>query len=688
MRLLDFFIRISLQGSDAARKLREIQQQAAKVKTTLNQAGAAATKAGTGINAMGRNAATANAKLLGLLRTSRMRFGFGGTVGGVALGTSGTLGGIAAAGLATGTVSRARTLQDERAGHALALGDLPYEEMKRAQADLIKQQERGLVRMVRGVNVLGRVSMTEIAQAQNAMLKAGFENGTKEFTQAVNAFTALKLVAGDEANLEDITKAVAFSGKIAADSGLDQMEASAMLVTAAANTTKEVDDVAKSIARFSGSARNAGISLEDWSTMLTATDDQFQTAVNAGNAFKNFIEMGQGVAKQKRFKALEAELNIDFFDDGKFKGFRSLAEQLRKIEKEKGSEFATEYMKSRFGRDGAKIARTFSKLSDTQIRALEVKAAAGSTRGIDNTLLEQYNTLTSAVAAFNAAWDKLASSLIKAGLLDSLSSIVLTVAEAFIWLADAIAANPEEFQMLGKAALWLLGAFVGLKILLGTWSIARMLTQFMRLGTIFRFIWTLGKILLRYVIMPLLTGLAALLGLPVWVVAAIAAAIAAVAYVIYSYWDEIKAGAASAWEYLKRKGAEFWAYLSGLFTTGKEYLVGVWNSLWEGIKSVAIGAVNAVTEFVSGLIDKIAEAMQGLVGLADQVGGFKTLATPFGANAMLAGAAVDAYRGAQTTTVNNNQRYTGVPTREIEKATRQSGQRRARGARTTREGKR
>jgi uncharacterized membrane protein YgcG len=68
------------------------------------------------------------------------------------------------------------------------------------------------------------------------------------------------------------------------------------------------------------------------------------------------------------------------------------------------------------------------------------------------------------------------------------------------------------------------------------------------------------------------TGLAAVLGLPVTVVAAIVAAVAAAAVATYVYWDEIKKYAGDAWEAIKGYAGDARTYIENKFKDPDSYL--------------------------------------------------------------------------------------------------------------------
>lgn len=89
-------------------------------------------------------------------------------------------------------------------------------------------------------------------------------------------------------------------------------------------------------------------------------------------------------------------------------------------------------------------------------------------------------------------------------------------------------------------------------------------------------------------------------------ITAIVLAIAAAAYLIYRYWDQIKAAFAKAWNAIK------------------PILTGIWNAIksaFEQVKSVFMGVVTAVSGFFTGLWNTIKSIWSGIVSVFTTVVG-------------------------------------------------------------------
>jgi hypothetical protein len=113
---------------------------------------------------------------------------------------------------------------------------------------------------------------------------------------------------------------------------------------------------------------------------------------------------------------------------------------------------------------------------------------------------------------------------------------------------------------------------------------------------LFRFLLSPIQLIGRGLLLAL-GAIAAFVGLPVWLVGAIAAALAGAAYLIWSNWDLIKAKGAALWNFLKTSFAagvtwllapvrQLWTWLSAMFTAGSAALTSAASRIWPGIKGI------------------------------------------------------------------------------------------------------
>lgn len=142
MRLLDFFIRIRLDGGHAAKQLAAIAARARGAKGGLNGIGAAAAAGGARMSGFAKRVNDLNAALGRLQRRSRIRFAVGGSIGGgMAAGMAGGLGATAAAGISSKGVSGAIEFEDA-VNAAAVTAKMSAEQQSKYSEELLKVSER------------------------------------------------------------------------------------------------------------------------------------------------------------------------------------------------------------------------------------------------------------------------------------------------------------------------------------------------------------------------------------------------------------------------------------------------------------------------------------------------------------------------------------------------------------------
>ena len=646
---------------------------------------------------MARSANRANGALRALFRTSRGRMGnpFSGA------GSAGALGGMgqmAAAGGVAGTVSRMDKLEQSRASLLLALGDVSAAEAQRQMALLTEAQRKGVQYMVQGVNVLAGVSMTEISDAQGALLKAGFSLSDVLNGDVVPAFMAVKRVAGDEASVEDIGKMLAKTKAISAEMGITNMQAAASVVSMASDTEFAVDEVARALPRVSGMLRIAGQDLDDFGTIIRVSADKFGSATLAANAASQMMAFAMRPASKKVNREIDDRLKIDYFADGKFKGWEFVRASLLKIAETDGLEAAQIYATTRFGDRGKLIALDLMQTSEQELAEARKKAEANSTNAINNTLYARSKTMGAAGERFAASWDKVADALLKAGVNQVILDFIDKLSSGMVWLAGVIERHPDLIRNMVKWTLYLVSALLGLKIIFTVgrwlWFLIRPMIRFYRLiggwrnilgGLRVAFGWLgrglaiigrgfglVGRILfgfwgiIRWLLVGLATLVAGILGIPVWVAGAIIAAIAALAAAIWYYWEDIKAFAVWAWDGIVAAASAAWDGIKGAAAAA-----------WEAIKSAAWNAVQAMFGWLSSIGSALKGAWDTLTGYAAAAGkqAANFAATPGGGAAVMAFGGPIGYlaaRGAGGFQDNRNITVNGATPRQVQTAAQQA----------------
>lgn len=180
-------------------------------------------------------------------------------------------------------------------------------------------------------------------------------------------------------------------------------------------------------------------------------------------------------------------------------------------------------------------------------------------------------------------------------------------------LADRISAwsdrNPEAAK-----GLAMLGAALG--VLLPVLGIIQIAMSFVVRPLVMIFGWlrklapvmriaSSGVSWLARGILMVATAIGAIVGLPAWAVIAIGAAIAAAGYLVYRYWDQIKAAFGAAWTWIT-------GFASRMGAAGMRVMVGLWNGIktafWTGVawfRSIGGSMATIGAQLVQGIINGV-----------------------------------------------------------------------------------
>lgn len=664
MRLMDFFIRISLQGTKAAADLRRIAQQGDKARASLDRAGNAAHGYDRRLGQMGRTARTTTQHVGKLLRG--MRVGLGGPLGGGIVGgltsnlgpltalarlhPAATAAAVALGGFAAALISatpKIKELQDKRADIALALptrnedgSQVTREQRKAMLAEVEEMQRKGVSYIVEGRNVLANTLPSEIGQAVEASYKAGFSREEITRGDVIASFVAAQK-ANPEAAPEDIGRLLAKTKDLVEQSGISHMALIGKVSAVAAATEADPDAVIRALPVAITKAKEFGQTLDDVLTAQILTMDKFPTERQQGRAIEAFFrDVAQG--PRKALEGIWKEHNLKSVDEnGAFVGWESFVGQLTEMKQKMGNTDFQRFLTKQF--DSNTVTFLLGMMEDVDKLATTRELLENQSQdALNASLSEQFDTLSESQRRLDAAQERWAMALDEAGFdtfLAEFNNFLTDMVDFATAVMRGLTATSEAFGLLEK------GEFSKAGDRLAKW-------------------WNDDPA-------------AAAQSKPAAASVEEAGARAQSAKAIQS--DVIKASAEV--ESVAADAQERIATFKPMLDAAEKFAKAM--PLWARAARLGVKA-----EMLQMLVDMYSmSARFELAGMSMGTSFNRGLQTGFNLSPALAPAAVP--RGAASTnTTINNQRYTGVPTREIEKATRQSGQRRARGARTTREGKR
>lgn len=293
-------------------------------------------------------------------------------------------------------------------------------------------------------------------------------------------------------------------------------------------------------------------------------------------------------------------------------------------------------------RDFLAILDTISQIRDFSLQAAILKSIAPTavtdltrvmTRGVEPIrekfmVYEKIAPPSEAIerlASFNDAVDRIKNSL---------SALAMLLAEKLTPSLELIAGILERITNLlnefSKEHPTISSLVVNLSALLLVFSVLRL--AFAGIGKAFSFfggslgwlktiVFSIGGWIVRGITM-IVGAIAAITGLPAWLVGLIIAALAAVIAVIVLYWDKIKAFIGKCWEFIKEKYNQFveWAsdWLAKAFVKIgewwdkiKSWISEKWNELVENAKKIGERFIAAIVDGIKAgwnwLVNKVKE---------------------------------------------------------------------------------
>lgn len=262
---------------------------------------------------------------------------------------------------------------------------------------------------------LGRdlpVSTAEVEQAAIEMAKGGIEPAT---IAAGGLRDTLQFAAAGGLSLSEAATIAAKAVGGWADVNATAAEKAALLAHAedlmarAANaSTVNVDDLAGGLYNVQGSARAAGVSLDDTVTTLAAVSSSFKNSFSDGTSFNNFLARIQPTTApaadaMAQLNLLTADGKSKFYDaTGAFIGMQNAAGLLQKATEGLSAAEKSETLQAIFGNDAKNVAVKLAELGAAGYADM-AKAMAATAGVAEQAALKQQG--------FNTAVDNMMGSL-------------------------------------------------------------------------------------------------------------------------------------------------------------------------------------------------------------------------------------------------------------------------------------
>lgn len=426
-----------------------------------------------------------------------------------------------------------------------------------------------------------------------------------------------------------------------------------VLANTVSNTNVNVQMISESLKYVSNSAMSAGMDLETTAAAIGLMGD---SALKSGRSGRYLVDALSSLKEAKVQRALK-KMGVNVLDaQGKFVGFTNVMKQLDKVI-DKNNPFKTQgQLIEIFGKQGSEafmnILMAEKEINGTTYKGVEAlekfieanRNAIGKAKEMSDTILDspsgKWALLESAISDVKlkigqAIFTKGGKQLIDIAIewLNELSNVLSgnfndTKANKF-W--QSFIENGKIFlDALIKVGTVLWGIFRILNTI-GIDNIIVFLTVFSVTSKVIKFIGAFQKLTTTVqaaggVMAALKAGITALGG----PISLIVAGIAVLGYIIYKYWDEIKAFVKAIPGFLVEFFTGVWNVLSGVIGAIWQGIVDLFNWilnkitwLWDKIVGVFSTLWSVLTKIFSAIWDKVTGFFQGLwesiTGLWDKV---------------------------------------------------------------------
>ena len=426
-----------------------------------------------------------------------------------------------------------------------------------------------------------------------------------------------------------------------------------VLANTVSNTNVNVQMISESLKYVSNSAMSAGMDLETTAAAIGLMGD---SALKSGRSGRYLVDALSSLKEAKVQRALK-KMGVNVLDaQGKFVGFTNVMKQLDKVI-DKNNPFKTQgQLIEIFGKQGSEafmnILMAEKEINGTTYKGVEAlekfieanRNAIGKAKEMSDTILDspsgKWALLQSAISDVKlkigqAIFTKGGKQLIDIAIewLNELSNVLSgnfndTKANKF-W--QSFIENGKIFlDAMIKVGTVLWGIFRILNTI-GIDNIIVFLTVFSVTSKVIKFIGAFQKLTTTVqaaggVMAVLKAGITALGG----PISLIIAGIAVLGYIIYKYWDEIKAFVKAIPGFLAEFFTGVWNVLSGVIGAIWQGIVDLFNWilnkitwLWDKIVGVFSTLWSVLTKIFSAIWDKVTGFFQGLwesiTGLWDKV---------------------------------------------------------------------
>lgn len=478
-------------------------------------------------------------------------------------------------------------------------------------------------------------SATQVAEAMVEMGKAGFN--TQQTLKSLPGVLSAAAASGESmATVSNImVNTLTAYGKSASYA----THVSDALAYSANATTASIGDFGEALKYVGPVAKSAGVSFDETNGALIALAKVGIQGSMAGTSLRGVLQ--SMIAPNKRVTQAMKDAGLSFRDaNGNMAPLSTNIDRLRSVLSTMSKSDADKFLARMFGRENIAAAQAFLDIGGKGLEnfTAQSKKSKGSAEKFANTLRDNLNgDLENLGGAAETAATKMSDDLTPnlrnaareaKALVDAFNELdpntrkavtnFIAASAIFMTFAGVVGvvggAVVRGVGIMAKAftPLVMVLKFIGPKLNYAFFAIryfvvasGGLLGAFGRIaGMVFKPIGVLLRVvggtfawLARGIAMAV-TAIAAVLGAPVWLVAAIVVAVAAAAAAIIIWWDKIKTGTASAWDWITSKISQAKDMIvDAVRATGD----GV-GAAWEYLKSLTIQKVAYAFGYILGYI--------------------------------------------------------------------------------------
>lgn len=239
---------------------------------------------------------------------------------------------------------------------------------------ILQANDEDMAKLSATAKQLGADTAFSAGEAAKAMEELAAGGRTVAQIIGGEATAAVALAAAGNYDLANSARTIATTMDVWKDTQIDTNDVVNRLAGAANSSRFGVDDMSQAIASGGGVAAQAGVSFQDFSTVIAATASSFNSGSDAGTSFKTFVTSLTG--NSEKAKDMIRDLGLEFYTaQGQLKPMTEIVQELNTAMSGLSQEQQTVALKTIFGNDAFRTAAGLMKMTGDEFTAMSQKMA-------------------------------------------------------------------------------------------------------------------------------------------------------------------------------------------------------------------------------------------------------------------------------------------------------------------------